>query len=73
VTPSEYLVQEAPLARVEYRIEARPPTPAARAALDLAAGEPCLLLHRRTFSKGRPASAAELWHAGNRYALTGHF
>jgi GntR family histidine utilization transcriptional repressor len=71
-TPSEYLVQVAPLARVEYRIEARPPTPAAREALELAPGEPCLLLHRRTFSRGRPASVAELWHAGSRYRLTGH-
>jgi GntR family histidine utilization transcriptional repressor len=73
VTPSEYLVKVAPLARVEYRIEARPPTPAARAALDLGDGEPCLLLHRRTFSGGAPASVAELWHAGSRYRLTGHF
>jgi GntR family histidine utilization transcriptional repressor len=73
VTPSEYLVQVAPLARVEYRIEARPPTPAAREALGLEPGEPCLLLHRRTFSRGRPASVAELWHAGSRYRLTGHF
>jgi GntR family histidine utilization transcriptional repressor len=73
VTPSEYLVAVAPLARVEYRIEARPPTPAASAALGLEEGEPCLLLHRRTFSRGRPASVAELWHAGSRYRLTGHF
>jgi len=72
ITPSEYLVTVAPLARVEYRIEARPPTPAAREALGLEPGEPCLLLHRRTFSRGRPASVAELWHAGNRYRLTGH-
>ena len=72
-TPSEYLVAVAPLARVEYRIEARPPTPAAREALGLGPGEPCLLLHRRSFSRGRPASVAELWHAGSRYRLTGHF
>ncbi len=73
VTPSEYLVQVAPLARVEYRIEARPPSPAARAALDLDDGEPCLLLHRRTFSGSAAASVAELWHPGSRYRLTGHF
>ena len=45
----------------------------ARAALQLDDGEPCLLLHRRTFSGGAPASVAELWHAGSRYRLTGHF
>ena len=72
-TPSEYLVKVAPLARVEYRIEARPPTGALAAALELADGEPCLLLHRRTFSGGRAAGIAELWHPGHRYRLTGHF
>jgi GntR family histidine utilization transcriptional repressor len=72
-TPNEYLMRVAPLERVEYRIEARPPSAEARAALELEAGEPCLLLHRRTFSRGRPASAADLWHAGHRYRLTGHF
>jgi GntR family histidine utilization transcriptional repressor len=72
-TPSEYLVKVAPLARVEYRIEARPPTGARAAALELADGEPCLLLHRRTFSGGCPAAIAELWHPGHRYRLTGHF
>ena len=73
LTPSEYLLRVAPLARVEYRIEALRPTPAVRAALRLGAGEPCLLLHRRTTSGGRPASVADLWHPGSRYRLTGHF
>jgi GntR family histidine utilization transcriptional repressor len=72
-TPSEYLVRVAPLARVEYRIEARPPTAALAAALELRDGEPCLLLRRRTFSGGRAASVAELWHPGHRYRLAGHF
>ena len=73
ITPSEYLLRVAPLARVEYRIEALRPTPEIRAALRLDAGEPCLLLHRRTTSGGRPASVADLWHPGSRYRLTGHF
>ena len=72
-TPSEYLVRVAPLARVEYRIEARPASPALREALELEPDEPCLLLHRRTFSGGRAASIAELWHPGHRYRLAGHF
>lgn len=72
-TPSDYLLRVAPLARVEYRIEARPPTAALRRALALAPGEPCLLLHRRTFSRGRAAQVAELWHPGHRYQLAGHF
>ncbi len=71
-TPSEYLMRVAPLARVDYRIEASQPDEATRAALALAPGEPCLLLHRLTFSGGRPAGVADLWHPGSRYRLTGH-
>jgi GntR family histidine utilization transcriptional repressor len=72
ITPSEYLMRVAPLARVEYRIEARLPADATREALALTDGEPCLLLHRRTFSGGRAASVANLWYPGSRYRLTGH-
>jgi GntR family histidine utilization transcriptional repressor len=71
VTPSAYLMKVAPLARVDYRIEARRPDPATAEALALADGEPCLLLHRCTFSRGRAASAADLWYPGSRYRLTG--
>jgi len=71
-TPSEYLMRVAPLARVDYRIEASQPDEATRAALALTPGEPCLLLHRRTFSRGRAAGVADLWHPGSRYRLTGH-
>lgn len=71
-TPSEYLLRVAPLARVEYRVEARRAPPAVRRALGVGAAEPFLLLHRRTFSRGRPAAVAELWHPGSRFVLTGH-
>jgi GntR family histidine utilization transcriptional repressor len=35
--------------------------------------EPCLVLHRRTWSQGVVASVANLWHPGSRYRFTGHF
>lgn len=73
VTPSEVLLRAAPLERVEYAIEARAAPRAVRAALELEPSEPALLLHRRTFSRGRPATAADLWHPGSRYRLRGHF
>jgi GntR family histidine utilization transcriptional repressor len=72
-TPNEYLVRVAPLERVEYRIEARLPPDNIRERLEMESSEPCLLLHRRTFSKGLPASVADLWHPGNRFRFTGHF
>lgn len=73
VTPNEYLMAVAPLQRVEYRIEARMPDTAMRRLLAMAAGEPCLMLYRRTWSRGQVASIAELWHPGERYQFEGHF
>ncbi|MCI0573836.1 MAG: histidine utilization repressor [Myxococcaceae bacterium] len=72
-TPSEYLVRAAPLQRVEYRIEACAPAAGTRKRLAMAAGEPCLVLHRRTWSRGTVASTATLWHPGGRYQFTGNF
>ncbi|MDE1184551.1 histidine utilization repressor [Paraburkholderia sp.] len=72
-TPNQYLVRVAPLQRVEYRIEAATPDAASRALLTMDLTEPCLVLHRRTWSKSVVASVANLWHPGNRYRFTGHF
>jgi GntR family histidine utilization transcriptional repressor len=72
-TPNEYLMRVAPLQRVEYTLEARTPHPATRSALRMGGREPCLVLRRRTWSKGCVASAAVLWHPGNRYQFTGQF
>jgi GntR family histidine utilization transcriptional repressor len=73
ITPNQYLVRVAPLSRVEYRIEAALPKPETRTHLTMADGEPCLVLHRRTWTQKLVASVADLWHPGNRYRFTGHF
>ena len=73
MTPNEYLMRVAPLQRVEYRIEALLPDTITRRRLSMASGEPCLLLHRRTWSQGQVASVVDLWHPGQRYQFTGHF
>ena len=73
ITPNEYLTRAAPLERVEYAIEARQPDPETRKRLGMASHEPCLLLRRRTWSRGRIASAARLWHPGSRHQFTGEF
>ncbi|MFC0403336.1 histidine utilization repressor [Paraburkholderia rhizosphaerae] len=72
-TPNQYLVRVAPLQRVEYRIEALAPDDGTRALLSMDDVEPCLVLHRRTWSQGVVASVANLWHPGSRYRFTGHF
>lgn len=73
ITPNQYLVRVAPLSRVEYRIEAALPEPETRAHLAMADGEPCLVLHRRTWTRKLVASVVNLWHPGERYRFTGHF
>jgi GntR family histidine utilization transcriptional repressor len=72
-TPNQYLMRVAPLQRVEYRIEAAQPEPSTRSHLTMGESEPCLVLHRRTWSKALVASVANLWHPGTRYRFTGHF
>jgi GntR family histidine utilization transcriptional repressor len=68
-TPHEYLVRVAPLQRAEHVVRAVLPQRRIRQLLKLAAGEPCLLIMRRTFSQGRVASVADLYHPGSRYEL----
>jgi GntR family transcriptional regulator, histidine utilization repressor len=72
-TPNQYLVRVAPLQRVEYRIEALAADDLTRDWLSMDDAEPCLVLHRRTWSQGVVASVANLWHPGSRYRFTGHF
>jgi GntR family histidine utilization transcriptional repressor len=73
ITPNQYLMAAAPLQRVEYRIEAAIPSDDTRRSLAMKEHEPCLLLHRRTWSRDAVASVANLWHPGDRYQFTGHF
>ncbi|MBL8509012.1 histidine utilization repressor [Chitinimonas sp. JJ19] len=73
ITPNEYLTRAAPLSRVEYRIEARRPDRTAKARLAMDKDEPCLVLHRRTYSSGLVASVANLYHPAGRYQFSGHF
>ena len=69
-TPNEYLSTVAPLQTVEHVIRAEIPTRRIRGMLRMAADEPCLVIHRRTWSGGRPVSVAHLHHPGSRYDLT---
>ena len=68
-TPHEFLIRVAPLQRAEHIVRALVPERRIRRLLRLAAGEACLLIMRRTFSHGRIASVADLYHPGSRYEL----
>jgi GntR family histidine utilization transcriptional repressor len=69
VTPHEFLIRVAPLQRAEHTVRALVPERRIRRLLRLEPGEACLLILRRTFSNGRVASVADLYHPGSRYEL----
>ena len=72
ITPNAYLVSVAALTEVEHIIEASMPDAKTRKLLAIEAGQPCLLVHRRTWS-GPLISTARLIHPGNRYRMGGRF
>jgi GntR family histidine utilization transcriptional repressor len=73
VTPSAYLTAVAPLQEAEQVVRAGMPNAAVRQHLDMVDNEPCLIVLRRTWSRGHPVSFARLHHPGSRYELTGHY
>ncbi len=72
-TPNEYLMKVAPLADVEHTIDAVLPNREKMELLQIPEDEPCLLLHRKTWSRGQVASRAWLTHPSSRYRLGARF
>jgi GntR family histidine utilization transcriptional repressor len=73
ITPNEYLMAAAPLQGVNYSIEALAPPKEIADMLQMPPRETCLVLKRRTLSKGQVASVATMWHPGSRYKFAGSF
>jgi len=73
ITPTHYLLQVAPLWEAQYSIEASAPSPEEAKLLEVDAREPCLVIVRRTMSRGVPITLARLVHPGKRYTLQGEF
>ena len=72
-TPSAYLTSISPLQEAEQVVRAQLPNEAVRERLQMPAGEPCLIVVRRTWVRGRPVTFTRLHHPGSRYELTGHY
>lgn len=72
-TPNAYLMTVGPLERVEHTIEAIRPSAETCALLKISEDEPCLLLNRRTWSRGAVVSRAWLTHPGSRYRMGASF
>ncbi|GGP24073.1 histidine utilization repressor [Silvimonas iriomotensis] len=73
LTPSDYMTREAPLQRAEYVITARLPDAGIRQHLRMLAGDPCLVLQRRTWAHEQIATDVTLWHPGARFQFSGSF
>jgi len=73
LTPNEYLMEVAPLQSVNYSIEALSPPREIAEMLHIQQKEACLVLHRKTLSKGCVASVVTMWHPGSRYQFAGGF
>ena len=72
-TPTHYLLQVAPLWEAQYSIEASAASAHEAKLLGLTVNDPCLVIVRRTVSRGVPITLARLVHPGSRYQLTGQF
>lgn len=73
MTPSDYLLEKAPVQEAEHTIEAIQADKAILAHLEIGPESPCLCLTRRTWSFGRVATYSRLVSPGNRYTLKGKF
>jgi GntR family histidine utilization transcriptional repressor len=72
-TPTHYLLEVAPLWEAQYAIEASAPTAEEARLLRIGRHDACLVVVRRTVSKGVPITLARLVHPGARYQIDGAF
>ena len=73
ITPTQYLLQVAPLWKAQYSIVAARPTAREAKLLVIRRDEPCLVIVRRTVSQDVPITLVRLVHPGSRYLLQGEF
>jgi len=73
ITPSDYLLETAPVQEAEHVIEAVLPDDTIQNALGIEADAPCLSLTRRTWSFDQVATYSRLVSPGSRYTLKGKF
>ena len=72
-TPTQYLLEVAPMWEANYTIQASAPTRLEARWLKIDSTEPCLIITRWTVSRGVPVTLVRLVHPGSRYLLEGQF
>lgn len=73
ITPSEYLLEVAPVQEAEHIVEAVLATRTVQKFLKIKHYEPCISLKRRTWSFDKVAAYSILISPGSRYKLVGKF
>jgi len=71
--PGSWLLHHVPWTEAEHSISAIVADAAAAAALDIAAGAPCLVIDRRTWRSGRTLTAVRLVYPGESHKLIARF
>jgi GntR family histidine utilization transcriptional repressor len=71
--PGEYLVRNVPFDEIEHVVDAVLPSAAQAQQLAMPAGDPCLLLTRRTWTRGVPVTLVRCLHPASRYRLGSRF
>ena len=71
--PSEYLVRNVPFDQIEHLVDAVLPGAEQAARLTMPVTEPCLLLTRRTWTRGTPVTWVRCLHPASRYRLGSRF
>ncbi|MFB2551765.1 histidine utilization repressor [Ensifer soli] len=71
--PGTWLLEQVAWTEARHVIRAVAADAATAQRLELARGDPCLLLTRQTWQNGRTVTAVEITHPGDRYQFTGVF
>ncbi|KQZ99763.1 histidine utilization repressor [Mesorhizobium sp. Root157] len=73
VAPGPWLVARVPWNSAEHRIRATAADEATAAALKIAAGSPCLVVERRTWSAGQPVTHVRFTYPAHSHTLVARF
>ena len=71
VNTSDYLIEQIPLERGSYTIQALAAPKDIAEGLQIDINSPTLMLQRQTYSAGKVLTVVKMWHAGERYQFAG--
>jgi GntR family histidine utilization transcriptional repressor len=73
VSPGQWLLANVPWTEAKHAISARGATPMVARHLELAAGDACLVVERRTWNGVVPVTLGRFWYPGGDHVLEGQF